>query len=118
MNPAALELGLAGVAVQPGTGLYLPPPAQAQAQPAQAQAQAQPPPPLERWLPLLVETGTGLVLLVTLLVKSDRFPITFPEKFCTPLTMEAAKSEPGRWGKEILPPPGPAVDIGAEAGPR
>lgn len=57
---------------------YRPPPAQAQAQPAQAQAQAHPPPlrpPLER------DTGAGLVLLVILLVKLVRLPITSLEKF-------------------------------------
>jgi hypothetical protein len=46
-----------------------------------------------------------LVLLVTPLVNSLMFPTTFPEKVCTLLTMEAAKSEPGRLGRETLPPP-------------
>jgi hypothetical protein len=77
---------------------YLPPPAQAQAQPAQAQAQAQllpPPPPLQP-RPLEVDFGTGLVLLVTRLVKSPTLPMTFWENPCTPPTTEAAKSAPGR----------------------
>lgn len=74
---------------------YLPPPAQAQAQPAQAQAQAQPPPPREL-LPVPDEIGTGLVTLVTRLVKSLTLPMTFCEKFCTPPTTDAAKSAPGR----------------------
>lgn len=92
---------------------YLPPPAQAHAQPAQAQAQAHPPPPPLRPLelrPLLVETGIGLVLLVILPVKSVTLPITLLDTFCTPLTIEAAKSEPGRWGNDKFPPEGrPAV---------
>ncbi len=77
---------------------YLPPPAQAQAHPPQAQAQAHPLPPLLR--PLDLETGTGLVFFVTLLVKSFRLPTTFSEKPCTPVTIDAAKSEPGSWGME------------------
>lgn len=38
---------------------------------------------------------------VTPLVKSFMFPSTFPEKFCTPPTTDAAKSAPGR---EARPP--------------
>ena len=88
-----------------------PPPAQAQAHPAQAQAQAQahPPPPLRdpplRELPLEVLTGTGLVLAVTPEVKLLTLPITPAEKFDTPLTTEAAKSDPGRLGRLRPPPP-------------
>lgn len=65
---------------------YLPPPAQAQAQPAQAQAQAHdrppllPPRPPPRY-PEDLATGTGLVTLVTPLVKSVTFPMTLEEKF-------------------------------------
>jgi len=96
---------------------YLPPPAQAQAQPAQAQAHAQWLPPLlppPELLPLLVATGMGLVLLVILLVKSPTLPMTLPDTFCTPFTIEAAKSEPGKWGSDRLPPVGiPAVGIEA-----
>jgi hypothetical protein len=46
-----------------------------------------------------VDTGTGLVFCVTLLVKSLILPTTLEEKPWTPLTTEAAKSEPGRCGK-------------------
>ena len=85
---------------------YLPPPAQAQAQPAQAQAQAQEEPPL---LPLyeLDETGGGLVLLVTPPVNDFKPPITPAEKFSTPFTTDAAKSEPGKRGRVA---PGPVDD--------
>ena len=75
---------------------YRPPPAQAQAQLAQAQAH---PPPL-RPLLLPLDLGTGLVLLVTALVKLVRLPIAPAEKVLTPLTTEAAKSEPGICGSE------------------
>ena len=93
---------------------YRPPPAQAQAHPAQAQAQAQlcPPllPPREPPLRLALEvvTGTGLVLAVTPEVNWLTLPITPAEKLDTPLTTEAAKSEPGRWGR-LTPPPPPDV---------
>ena len=95
---------------------YRPPPAQAQAQPAQAQAQAQPPPP-PKLLPLLVDLGTGLVLLVILLVKSVTLPITPLEKSCTPVTTDAANVPPGKVGSEIpppLPPDGADVVLGTE----
>ena len=78
---------------------YLPPPAQAQAQPAQAQAHAQerPPPPLRPPLrPLDVGLGGGFVAPVTLSVKVLTLPTTFCEKVCTPVTICAAISEPGR----------------------
>jgi hypothetical protein len=108
---------------------YRPPPAQAQAQPAQAQAQAQdelPPPPLQP--PLLEEDeeglGMGLVLFVMRLVKSVMLPTTLLEKSDIPLTMEAAKSPPGRTGKlGPLDLPGlgvltlgPVVLVGEEVG--
>jgi hypothetical protein len=74
---------------------YLPPPAQAQAQPAQAHAQAQPPPDLPP--PRELDTlGGGLVVPVTFSVKVLRLPIVFCEKVCTPVTICAAKSAPGR----------------------
>ena len=47
---------------------------------------------------------------VIALVKSVTFPTTPLEKFCTPCTMEAAKDEPGRVGREKLPPPGLSVE--------
>jgi hypothetical protein len=55
-----------------------------------------------------VVTGTGLVLLVIPVVKSVILPTTFPEKFCTPVTIDAAKSAPGSLGMEIdgVPPEG------------
>ncbi len=34
--------------------------------------------------------------MVTRVVKSFMFPMTFCEKVCTPVTTEAAKSAPGR----------------------
>ncbi len=37
--------------------------------------------------------------MVMVLVKSVKLPITLLEKFCTPLTIEAAKSAPGRLGR-------------------
>lgn len=81
---------------------YLPPPAQAQAQPAQAQAHAQlPPPDLE--LELLRLTGTGFVFWVTPLVNSEMFPITPEENDWILFTTEAAKTEPGRVGRLVLP---------------
>jgi hypothetical protein len=85
---------------QSATENHLPPPAQAQAQPAQAQAQAQlrpPPPPLRKPPPLrvLLVFGMGLVRLVTPLVKDCTLPSTRLEKFCTPVTTEAANAEPG-----------------------
>ena len=52
---------------------------------------------------------------VTALVKSVRLPITLPEKVCTLLTIDAAKSEPGRCGSET-PPPAPPVEAGALRG--
>jgi hypothetical protein len=82
-------------------GCYRPPPAQAQAQPAQAQAQAQERPPPPPRLPVEpVGLGTGLVTLVTRLVKSLTFPITFWEKVCMPPATEDAKSEPGKRGTD------------------
>lgn len=39
-------------------------------------------------------------MLVILLVKSDMFPTTLLEKLCTPVTIEAAKSAPGKCGSE------------------
>jgi len=63
------------------------------------------------------DLGTGLDLSVTPLVKSVTSPITFAEKLCIPLTIEAAKAEPGRLGSET--PLGgrlPALGVeGAEA---
>ena len=82
---------------------YLPPPAQAQAQPAQAHAQAQERPPLPPERPLLLGGGGGgLVTLVTRPVNSFTLPMTFCENVCTPVTIEAAKSAPGR-PVELLP---------------
>ena len=86
---------------------YRPPPAHAQAHPAQAHAQAQekppPPPPLYPPFDELVDVfGGGLVIDVILDVKSLMFPTTFPEKFCTPVAMDAAKSAPGM--RAELPP--------------
>ena len=100
---------------------YRPPPAQAQAQPAQAQAhaQAQPLPPLRPLLydlPLLAGGfGGGLVMSVIPLVKSLMLPTTFDEKFCTPSVIPAAKSDPGRCGRERLPPGVPEL-TGLEVG--
>jgi len=84
---------------------YRPPPAQAQAQPAQAQAQAQAhPPPPERPPPLPVDrvegAGGGLVTFAMPLVNSVTLPMTLVAKFWAPLTMEAAKSDPGNLGME------------------
>ena len=45
------------------------------------------------------------------LVRSVRLPIVLAENACTLPTIEAAKSEPGKCGRETLPPPG---DEGAE----
>ena len=98
--------------------VYLPPPAQAQAQPAQAQAQAQLPPPLLFHPPPLVDFGTGLVLLVTRLVKSVILPTTSLAKPCIPVTTEAANSPPGKLGIEGAERPLPvlgALLIGLEA---
>ena len=47
-----------------------------------------------------------MVLLVTLLVKADTFPITCDEKACVPLTIEAAKAAPGSAPPEPRPPEG------------
>ena len=49
-----------------------------------------------------METGAGFVFWVTLLVNVLIFPTTLEEKPCTPLTTEAAKSEPGRCGRLVL----------------
>ena len=105
---------------------YLPPPAHAQAQPAQAQAQAHecppPPPPRNPPLPLLgdeVCIGTGFVLLVIALVKPVMSPITPAAKVEAPLTIDAAKSEPGICGKETegLPPAAPLPELTGAAIP-
>lgn len=91
------------------TIIYRPPPAQAQAHPAQAQAQAQllpPPPPLRKLLEELF--GIGLVLLVMPLVKSEIPPTTLLEKSWTPVTIDAAKALPGRFGAEK---DGPRLDV-------
>lgn len=44
--------------------------------------------------------GGGLVWLVIRLVKSVRLPTTLVAKFCTPVTTEPAKAEPGSVGIE------------------
>jgi hypothetical protein len=44
-----------------------------------------------------------LVVFVTPLVKSETLPITPAAKFCVPVTTEAAKSDPGKWGKPEPP---------------
>ena len=55
--------------------------------------------------------GTGLVTLVIPLVKLATLPKTFDEKFCTPLTTEAAKADPGRLGSDtVRPPPSEGVE--------
>jgi hypothetical protein len=41
---------------------------------------------------------------VTAPVKAVRLPTTPADMFWTPFTIEAAKSEPGKWGMEIDPP--------------
>ena len=53
---------------------------------------------------MLVVTGMGFVFWVMLSVNDVRLPITFPEKSCTPLTTDAAKSDPGKLGRLMLPP--------------
>ena len=55
-----------------------------------------------------------MVLFVTPLVKSDRFPIRPAAIFWVPWTIEAAKSDPGRCGK-ALDPPVLLVETGWEA---
>jgi len=47
-------------------------------------------------------TGAGFVLFVILDVNSVKFPMVEADKFCTPLTIEAAKSDPGRCGNEVV----------------
>jgi hypothetical protein len=48
-------------------------------------------------------------------------PTTPPEKFCTPLTIDAANEPPGRVGKEVLEddllPPIEPVETGAAVPP-
>ena len=44
--------------------------------------------------------AVGLVLAVTPQVKVAISPMIPAEKFCTPLTIEAAKDPPGRVGRE------------------
>ena len=58
-----------------------------------------------------METGTGLVLLVTPEVKVFISPSTLLENPCTPPTTEAAKAEPGMLTGEREPP-----EVGMEAG--
>ncbi len=62
--------------------------------------------------------GGGLVTPVTRDVKLPTSPKTLPEKVCTPLTTEAAKSEPGKWGMETGPDDGldgeDVLTLGAE----
>ena len=61
------------------------------------------------------------MVLVTLLVKSFRLPITFSEKVWAPPTTDAAKSEPGSWGMDearLLPPDDGVEMDGREAVPR
>lgn len=53
----------------------------------------------------------GLVLLVTALVKLDTPPITPVAKSWTPVTIEPAKSEPGKVGIRV--PPGVGEEVGA-----
>jgi hypothetical protein len=58
-----------------------------------------------------------LVALVTLLVKVFRSPITLLEKVCTPVTIEAAKSAPGREARPLvegMPEPDLAVEPPSE----
>ena len=52
-----------------------------------------------------------MVLLVIPLVKSVILPTTFPEKFCTPVTIEAAKSAPGSFGIESAGIPADGADV-------
>ena len=54
-----------------------------------------------------------MVTLVTRLVNSLTFPITFEEKVCTPVTTDAAKSAPGR-AVELLPGEDTEVPAGVE----
>ena len=102
-----------GLRISPGGAgtLHRPPPAQAQAHPAQAQAQAQLlPPPEDQPPPERDEGGGGgLVVLVTPLVKFVTFETRLLAVFWTPLTIEAANSEPGRRGIETPRPPGAAL---------
>ena len=44
-----------------------------------------------------------MVCAVTLVVNAPMFPTTPDENPCTPLAIEAAKSEPGKWGSEVAP---------------
>ena len=59
--------------------------------------------------------GGGLVVFVTPLVNPTRFVTRLEAVFCTPFTTEAAKSEPGSVGSEMLRPPR-AVETGTLAG--
>jgi len=65
-------------------------------------------------------TGMGLVRLVMPLVKSDTLPMTPAAMPVMPLTIEAAKFEPGMFGRDIeglLPPtPGAEAVDGAPMG--
>jgi hypothetical protein len=47
-------------------------------------------------------------------VKFVKLPTTPAEKVCTPVTIEAAKSEPGRCGREIFPLPDGAPEVRGE----
>src|SRR3990170_8085112 len=109
MDPRRLSFGLVPIGEQARRGLagaaglchQRPPPAHAQAQPAQAQAQAHewPPPPAgppPREGEALGGGGGGLVLVVTPPVKEVRLVTRFPAVVCTPRTIEAAKSAPGK----------------------
>src|SRR3990170_144634 len=114
MDPRRLSFGLVPIGEQARHGLagaaglrhQRPPPAQAHAQPAQAQAQAheRPPEDAERD----EGGGGGLVVRVTPEVNSVMLLTREPAVFCTPRAKEAANSAPGRWGREIPPPPRPA----------
>jgi hypothetical protein len=114
-----MEAGLKARTLQDGAQVsdQRPPPAQAHAQPAQAQAQAHPlPPPREKELREVDGGGGGLVVFVTPLVNPTRLVTRFEAVVCTPFTTEAAKSEPGRVGSEILRPAPPEVDTGVVEG--
>ena len=63
-----------------------------------------------------VDLGTGLVASVIFEVKFVMFPTTPAEKLCTPFTIDAAKSEPGRCGNTEPPDEGVAEGMELAAG--
>jgi len=63
-----------------------------------------------------VDLGIGFVTFVTLDVKLVIFPTTPAEKLCTPLTIDAAKSEPGRFGSDVPPEEGLLEETGLADG--